>query len=84
MRKIILTFAAAALIAGSVSSVAFAREHLPNANAYAAPDSAASGYSGATDGWESTRGAVGGTYQNNDTNVYRDGQPRDDINPHGG
>ena len=30
------------------------------------------------------RGATGGAYRDNDPNVYRDGQPRSDVNPHGG
>jgi hypothetical protein len=30
------------------------------------------------------RGAAGGMYRDNDPNVYRDGLPRDDVNPHGG
>jgi hypothetical protein len=30
------------------------------------------------------RGATGGMYEDNDPNVYRDGQPRSDVNPHGG
>lgn len=29
-------------------------------------------------------GATGGAYRDNDPNVYRDGQPRSDVNPHGG
>jgi hypothetical protein len=53
------------------------------ANNYAAPDTASS-YSGGIDEWESTRDATSGMYRDNDLNVYRDGQPRDDINPHGG
>ena len=28
--------------------------------------------------------APAGMYRDNDTNVYRDGLPRDDLNPHGG
>ena len=31
-------------------------------------------------GW----GASGGMYRDNDPNVYRDGRPRSDVNPHGG
>ena len=30
------------------------------------------------------RGATAGAYRDNDANVYRDGQPRSDVNPHGG
>jgi hypothetical protein len=30
------------------------------------------------------RGATGGMYEDNDPNAYRDGQPRSDVNPHGG
>ena len=30
------------------------------------------------------RGAESGMYRDNDTNVYRDGLPRNDVNPHGG
>ena len=30
------------------------------------------------------RGATGGFYRDNDPNVYRDGLPRSDVNPHGG
>jgi hypothetical protein len=44
--------------------------------------------SGVTPGVISPDGTAGmdrgGFYRDNDTNVYRDGLPRDDVNPHGG
>jgi hypothetical protein len=30
------------------------------------------------------RGAASGMYRDNDSNVYSDGLPRNDVNPHGG
>jgi hypothetical protein len=78
MRRIILTLMGAALIAGSTSQVAFSKEHR---HAYASPHllpQAASDVSG------DMRCAMKGMYADNDLNVYRDGQCRNDVDAHGG
>lgn len=81
MRKIILILVGAALIAGSTGQVAFAKQyHHAYASPYLLPQAASSG----TSVLDSTSCAMNGMYADNDTNVYRDGQCRDTVNPHGG
>lgn len=89
MRKIILTLIGAALIAGSASPAAFARVQHHGArfgatNAYASPY-LASGTFGGT-GASYGVGCPAGMYADNDANVYRDGQCREDydVSPNGG
>lgn len=85
MPKTTLTLLGAALIAGSTSQAAFSKE---NHHAYTLPylqPQAASGVSGgmgASDGMRCPQGM----YADNDANVYRDGQCREDydVNPNGG
>jgi hypothetical protein len=80
MSKLIFTLFGAALIVSLASPEAFAKQHHvrnTNAPAYALPQAAP----GAPDG---TDCASMGMYSDNDPNVYRDGQCRDDVNPHGG
>jgi hypothetical protein len=75
MPKLIFTLFGAALIVSFASPEAFAKEHhvLPQA----APGAAARAGAG-------ENCASMGMYSDNDPNVYRDGQCRDDVNPHGG
>lgn len=81
MRKIILTLMGAALIAGLTGQEAFAKQHH---HAYASPYLLPQAASGGTSILDDTSCAMKGMYADNDANVYRDGQCRDDINPHGG
>jgi hypothetical protein len=89
MREIILRLIGAVLIASITSSMAFSKEHhhsFGNANAYASPyylPEAAPGASGMR-APDVLNCAVRGMYADNDLNVYRDGQCRDDVDAHGG
>ena len=84
MSKLIFTLFGAALILSFASPEAFAKQHHvrnTNAPAYVLPQTAP----GAPDGADAGANCVSmGMYSDNDPNVYRDGQCRDDVNPHGG
>lgn len=96
MRNAVLSLVGAVLFASSIGPAAFSKEHNhahtawsygggSARNAYAlpyVPPQAASGASGDMNMWESC--ASVGMYTDNDPNVYRDGECRNDINPHGG
>lgn len=85
MRKIILTLMGAALIAGATGQVAFSKERH---HTYAAPYLLPQAPSGVSGGMSATYGMAcpPGMYPDNDLNVYRDGQCREDydVNPNGG
>jgi hypothetical protein len=80
---IVLALSGSSAIAQGVVANGAAREGLSSFRTFSpkhiTPDGTTPGSTTGTG-----RGATGGMYEDNDPNVYRDGQPRSDVNPHGG
>ena len=79
-----------AMVLALSSSLAFASGTHANGEAHGAPSShrmlnrLTPGVTTPGSTTSMGRGAESGMYRDNDSNVYRDGLPRNDVNPHGG